>query len=79
MSRTRNVTISGAEFGSANETIQHTEASGRGEAIRVGGKVLVVEQAEADRLAAAGVEFAYLEVHKAADGTERIMTIPVND
>jgi hypothetical protein len=79
MSRTKNVTISGIEFPNANEAIQHTEASGRGSAISIGDKVLVVEQAEADRLAIAGVEFAYLVDHEMPDGSHRIMTIPVND
>lgn len=79
MARTKNVRISGMEFADANEAIQHTEASGRGEAISVGGKVLVVEQAEADRLTSIGVEFAYLVDHEMPDGSHRIMTIPVNE
>jgi len=68
----------GIEFKTADEAIQHASASGRGEAVLVGGKHMVVEKAEAERLAAAGVEFAYLCVHKAPDGTERVVTVPVN-
>lgn len=71
-------TIRGIEFGTANGAIQHAEASGRGEAIAVGGKYLVVEKAEAERLAAAGVAFAYLCVHDLPDGTDRVVTIPIN-
>ena len=61
------------EFDSAGGAIQYTQAVGKGEAILVDGKNLVVEQAIADRLAATGVEFAYLCEHK-----KRIVTVPVN-
>ena len=73
------ITIKGIEFESGHEAIQHTYASGRGEVIRIGGRLFVVEKAEADRLAAEGVEFAYLVDHELPDGTEQVMTIPVND
>lgn len=66
------------EFPTAHEAIQHTFASGQGEAILLGGKSYVAEQAEIDRLAAAGVEFAYLCDHEMPDGTHRIITVPVN-
>jgi hypothetical protein len=42
------------------------------------GKPMVVAQADCDRLAAAGVEFAYLFNHEMPDGSFRIMTVPVN-
>lgn len=66
------------EFDNASEAIQHAEASGRGEAIRLDGRNLVIDQGDADRLAAAGVEFAYLCDHELPDGSHRIVTIPVN-
>jgi len=66
------------KFRTAHEAIQWTDTDGRGVAVRVGGKNLVVDQCEADRLAAAGVEFAYLCDHEMPDGEHRIMTIPVN-
>ncbi|MCC6680501.1 MAG: hypothetical protein IT445_06320 [Phycisphaeraceae bacterium] len=69
----RNIEIKATEFPNAHEAIQYTDASGRGEAVYVDGLYLVVEQREADRLQAAGVEFAYLHDHKG-----RIVTIPVN-
>jgi len=47
------------EFETAHEAIQWTEASGKGVAILLDGPK-VVEQQDVDRLAAAGVEFAYL-------------------
>jgi hypothetical protein len=72
------IQIKADEFPSADEAIQHTYASGRGEAIRVEGKYLVVERAEARRLEAAGVEFAYLHVHDLPDGTERVVAVPIN-
>ena len=71
--------IKGIEFTNAREAIQQAQASQHGKAITVDGKVLVVEQAEADRLASAGIEFAYLVEHQMPDGKHRIMTIPVND
>lgn len=73
------ITIRAIEFDTAHEAIQHTDASGRGEAIHVDGRYLVVDEAEADRLAAARVEFAYLHDHEMPDGAHRIMTVPVND
>ena len=65
------------EFESAHEAIQWTEASGKGVAILLDGP-RVVEQKDVDRLAAAGVEFAYLHDHEMPDGTHRIVTVPVN-
>jgi hypothetical protein len=67
------------EFETAHEAIQWTYASGRGAAVLLDGKHYVMERAEADRLAAAGVEFAYLCDHEMPDGTHRIITVPVND
>jgi len=76
---TRNtIEIKSTEFETAGEAIQWTNADGRGVAILLDGKNLVVDQADADRLAAAGVEFAYLCDHEMPDGTHRIMTVPVN-
>lgn len=65
------------EFQTADEAIQWTEASGKGVAILLDGPK-VVEQEDVDRLAAAGVEFAYLHDHEMPDGTHRIVTVPVN-
>jgi len=62
------------ECDSAHDAIQHADASGCGDAIRLGGKYYAIFKAETDRLAAAGVEFAYVCDH---DG--RIVTVPVND
>jgi hypothetical protein len=66
------------EFDNAGEALQHVDASGRGVAIRLRGRPMVVEQEDANRLDAAGVEFAYLCDHEMLDGSWRIMTIPVN-
>ncbi|MCK6458173.1 MAG: hypothetical protein L6Q92_16795 [Phycisphaerae bacterium] len=65
------------DFETAHEAIQWTEASGKGVAILLDGPK-VVSQDDADRLAAAGVEFAYLHDHEMPDGTHRIVTVPVN-
>lgn len=67
------IEIRAIEFDTASEAIQYTDASGRGVAIRLEGKNLVVEEAEADRLAARDVSFAFLHDHKG-----RIVTVPVN-
>jgi hypothetical protein len=74
----KTIEIKSTEFETAGEAIQWTNADGHGVAILLDGKNLVVDQADADRLAAAGVEFAYLCDHEMLDGTHRIMTVPVN-
>ena len=66
------------EFETAHEAIQWTEADGRGVAVMVDGKNFVVGRAEADCLAGAGVELAYLCDHEMPEGEHRIMTVPVN-
>ena len=76
---TRTILIKAAEFDTANEAFQHHYASGEGDAvIAVGRRYMVTTQAEADRLAEAGVEFAYLHLHELADGRETILSVPVN-
>lgn len=65
------------EFRSGHEAIQWTEAAGSCEAILLDGPK-VVRRAEADRLAALGVEFAYLCDHEMPDGQHIIVTVPVN-
>ena len=62
---------------SMSDAIQWADAAG-GRAMLLGGKPMVVPQADIDRLAAAGVEFAYLCDHEMPDGTHRIVSIPVN-
>jgi len=66
-------TLKAIAFASAHDAIQHSEAQG-GEAIRLGGKNLVAAQRAIDRLACAGVPFAYLGV----DESNRLVTVPVN-
>ncbi len=74
--KTREIKLQATEHRSAHEALQHLEVSGDDRAISVGDKYLTLSQAEADRLAAMGVEFAYLIHHRP---TGRIMTIPVNE
>ena len=76
--KTKTIRVRGQEHRSAHEAIQDCDASGWDAAISVGGKYICVRKAEAERLAAAGVEFAYLHDHEMADGSHRIMTVPVN-
>lgn len=71
------ITIKGTEFTSAGDAIQHTDASGRGVVITIGGKFLVVERAEADRIAATGASFAYLTPLE-REGRTQIVTVPVH-
>ena len=73
-------TFEAIEFDSAGEALQHYSASGYGDAvISLKGKYYVTKRAEADRIAAARIEFAYVFDHDMPDGTSRIMTVPVND
>ncbi len=73
------IQVRGIEFDNANDALQETNASGRGQVILVGGKYLVVEPAEAERLETAGLPFAHVCDHEMPDGSFRIVTIPVND
>lgn len=67
------------EFETAGEAIQHYYASGYGDdVIALAGKYYLTRKAESERIAAAGVEFAYLHDHEMPDGTHRIVTVPVN-
>jgi hypothetical protein len=68
------ITIRATEHPTAHQAIQHLEVSGDDHAILVGDKNLTAKRAEVDRLAEAGIEFAYLVDHQG-----KIMTIPVND
>ena len=70
--------IRAVECDSNSDAIQWSNASGQGEAILLGGQPMVVPQSDCDRLAATGVEFAYLCDHEMLDGSYRIVTIPVN-
>lgn len=72
--RTNDITVRATEHRNAHEAIQHLDVSSDDHAILLDGKYLSAKQAEVDRLATAGIEFAYLVDH---DG--KIMTIPVND
>jgi hypothetical protein len=72
------IEFTGIEMGSDDEAIQYADAGG-GVAISVAGGSFVVTGAEAERLAEAGVEFAYLCDHEMPDGSHRIVTVPVND
>jgi len=65
--------VEGIEFPTADEAIQHMNASGFGPAIRIGGKNFVVTEAEAERLEAARIAFSYLHDHEGL-----IVTIPTN-
>jgi hypothetical protein len=74
--RNNEITIRATEHPSAHEAIQHLDVSDDDRAVLIDGKYLTLKQAEADRLAEAGVEFAYLFHH---ESTGRVMTVPVND
>jgi len=72
------IEIRGIEFKSSIDAAEHATIEG-GVAILVEGRRLVVSRAEADRLGAAGVEFAYIHNHRMPDGTYRIVHVPIND
>jgi hypothetical protein len=71
--KTKIIEVHGVECATAREAIQNARAEA-GVAIRIGDKILAVTQQEADRLAAAGIAFAYL-----CDRQGQIMAVPVND
>jgi hypothetical protein len=68
------ITIRATEHAGAHQALQHLEVSGDDHAILVGGKYLTLKQAEVEKIAAAGIEFAYLVDHQG-----QIMTIPAGD
>lgn len=73
------ITFRATEFDNANEAIQHYYASGQGDrVISLGSRYYVTTRAEAARLAAARVAFAYLFDHDLPDGRNIIVTVPVN-
>ncbi|MDZ4689078.1 MAG: hypothetical protein SH850_28725 [Planctomycetaceae bacterium] len=73
------ITFEVIEFDNAGDAIQHYEASGYGDGvIALDAKYYVTKRAETDRLAEAGIEFAYVFDHEMPDGEHRIMTVPVN-
>lgn len=65
------------EFETAHEAIQWAEVEGD-RAILLDGRRFVVEQEEANRLAEAGVAFAYLFDRELRSGEHRIVTVPIN-
>ena len=71
------IDIQATEFPSALEALEHADGV-EGKAIWLAGRYFVVSQEEADRIAAAGISFAYLGDHAMPDGSFRIMTVPVN-
>ena len=58
--RINGVTVEATEHASAQEALQHLEVSGGDFGIVVGGRYLTAKKAEVEKIAAAGIEFAYL-------------------
>jgi hypothetical protein len=76
------IKIKGIECNDENDAMERIDADNpadRRRVISIGNKLLVLEPAEADRIAAMGIEFAYLFDHEMPDGTHRLITVPVND
>ena len=73
-----NLNIGVLEFDNVWEALEHLAVDPDGRAIRWDGRAYVVSRDDADRLDAAGVEFAYLGEIVRADGTCCIVTVPVN-
>ncbi len=74
-----NIKIKGIGFDSVAEAMQHWYASGADCVMSVGNKYVVTIKAEAERVAAMGVPFAYVHDHPMPDGTYRTITVLVND
>ena len=75
----RNIRIKGIGFDTVGEALQEWYASGADTVMSIGGKYVVTSKAEAERVAAMGVPFAYVHDHPMPDGSYRTMTVPVND
>ncbi len=71
------VEVRGSVFDSAMDAALHAEETGQ-EAILFAGKKVVVEKAEAMRLAEDGYAFAYLTLARFDDGDYRLETVPVS-
>jgi hypothetical protein len=76
--KTRTIDVHGIEFETVGEAIQHWYASGVAHVISVGGRYFAVDWAEANRLEASGVPFAYVHDYPMPDGTYRTVMVPVN-
>ena len=75
----KTVTFEAIAFETAHEAIQHYYASGYGDrVIALVGKYYLVKKAEAERLEASALEFAYVVDHDLPDGRNVILTVPVN-
>lgn len=73
------ITYQAIECESMSDALQWADASGQGEGVVIEGQgPMVVPQSDLDRLAEAGVSFAYLHNHQMPDGSYRIVTVPVN-
>ena len=72
--RDPDITIRGTRHRSAHEAIQHLSVSREDHAISVGGMYLTVTKAEAERLEASGIPFAYL-----FDRDGQVVTVPVSN
>jgi hypothetical protein len=79
MPATRTLHVQGEEFPTLDEAIQETYASGSGEVIKIGGKFVVVGKAEADRLTALSVPFAFYCDHELPNGEVMTVTVPVGE
>ena len=71
------MTIQTIECRSNSDAIQHADASGFGEPVLVDGKPMVVPQSDIDRMAAAGIEFAYLCHASMPNVSERTLFQPI--
>ena len=58
--RQPDITIRGTRHPNAHEAIQHLSVSGDDRAVSVGGMYLSISKAEAERLEASRIPFAYL-------------------
>jgi hypothetical protein len=73
------IEIKGIGFDRVGDAMQHWYASGAESVMSIGGTYVVTSKAEAERVAAMGVAFAYVFDHPMPDGTYRTVTVPVND
>lgn len=73
------ICVKGTTYETAQEAIEWAEQRGDwARAISADGGYAVVEECEAHRLEAAGIQFAYIHNVALPDGSRRIVTVPIN-
>ncbi len=77
MDTMKTIMVRGFECESLDDALGWVDAMGNTTAIKIGGKILVVPEAEARRLDTEGISFAYVGEHQIPDGTFRTVSVSI--